>query len=176
MIIKFFCTQIASDINNFLKKQVHPKIERAKELSQNDVFVLLTIWRQSNVLTPAKIADILSVDPASVSRSLVHLEGKQLVYTDSDRRDLRSKNVLLTDEGRAVCEEYCRCYTLVMDQMESRYDIGYTEDELQLIIQAMKIVARRTYILGTERREIEIPSLAQENSRDHSNSKFAAAS
>lgn len=107
-------------------------------------------------MTPTEIAEVLRFDRSSITRSVKKLEKKELVFIESDMRDLRSINVLPTDKGQAICEEYHKWFVTAFAEMDRLYGIAFTDEQRDEIVKTLRILARRTYLLSSERRPIDI--------------------
>ena len=74
----------------------------SKKRGQNSV---LTVISQHPGITQKELAEILSIQPASVSELLMKLERKGLVLREKDENDRRSIKVQLTEDGSTHLSE-----------------------------------------------------------------------
>lgn len=66
---------------------------------------MMAIISQRPGITQKELAEVLGIQPASVSELLMKLEYKGLVLREKDEQDRRSMNVHLTEEGQALLTE-----------------------------------------------------------------------
>ncbi len=90
-----------------------------------DARLLLLLGRRPDI-TAARIAEILGVDAAAVSRAVKSLKGRKLIA--EARGPLRSLS--LTEEGWGLCHQIEK----ISDEREVRLLRGFTDEEAELVL------------------------------------------
>jgi len=73
------------------------------ELYPGQEFLLLSLWPKDG-LTHSEVAEILGVQPATITRMLQRMDKTGLVESRPDSEDQRVSRVYLTDQGRELIQ------------------------------------------------------------------------
>ena len=109
--IGFFFGLVARQYLNFFDKYLSEL-----DINQNQFWILLNLCQEQNI-SQDKIASVLRVNGATMTRELNDLEERRLIVRKTDENDRRRKLVSLFDKG--------------FEMLESAQDVDYkTESEL----------------------------------------------
>lgn len=90
--------------------------------------VLSHLWRRDG-LTPSELADLLGVEPPTVTNMLSRMERSGLLERCRDPRDARCTRVHLTEKGRELREPVERRW----EEVQERAFAGITAEEEALL-------------------------------------------
>ena len=159
-LIQLFCLQIATDISGVVKKHVLPKLAAKKGLNIGQLNILVAIARRGGKAKPSQISRTICLDRSSVTRHLSQLQKKGFIVVGNDSHDMRGKVAALTEAGFELCEEYDKRIYLVTQKLDSYYHSQLSEEDLSIILKALRLLARRTYQFSKHSREITEKNVA----------------
>lgn len=114
-----------------------------QDWSVHEIGVLERVSRLG-AMTPSRLATILQVDPATVSRAIGRLRDAELIRVDPNPEDRRSRLIALTDKGRTEFEDHLGplMHAAVLEEMKA-----VDEDDLEQILRLFRSIAEK---LGVE--------------------------
>ena len=102
----------------------HSLLEIGIHSSQH--FALMYLNKHPDVVSQARLAELLNVSPASVARTMKSLEAGGYIHRSDAADDGRRNIITVTDKGRRVLET-SKC---VFDRMDGITFDGFSEAEL----------------------------------------------
>ena len=141
--LQVLCNQISDHYIAFLRAKILPHIPKSLGLNVREVRVLMSIYFYKAGATPKQIAQILSNDPATITRAVARLKESGLITQEDNIEDTRSAWLTLTDTGREIVQ---MCATIVESHVED-YERGSDyiitdEDKEDLLKIFMRMRAR----------------------------------
>jgi len=142
-----YAEKISADYSEIIKYRVLPLLPQRGDLKLRELRVLTCILFFTIPITPAQIAEILRVDPATISRSVQKLEKANMLKREKNGRDARSIRLILTPEGRELTTEYTTTVGEVFKELESHLLYGFSDEEKTAFMTVMIKVNRRAEAL-----------------------------
>ncbi len=142
-----YAEKIAADYSEIIKHRVLPQLSRPGNLKLRELRVLTCIHFFAIPITPAQIAEILRVDPATISRSVQKLETAKMLKREENNRDRRSIRLLLTPDGRQLTTAYTQAVSEVFKELESHLLYGLSDEEKTTFMNVMIKISRRAEAL-----------------------------
>lgn len=138
-----YAEKIASDFTDIIKNRVIPEMDVDQNLKLRDLKVLASIHFFEIPISPAQIADILRIDPATVSRAVQKLEETELLNREENGRDKRSVRLKLTDKGIATARAYTEAIQSLFEELETGLLYGLSDEEKTGFMTVMVKISRR---------------------------------
>lgn len=138
-----YAEKIVSDFSDIIKNRVIPKMEFSDNLKFRDYKVLASIHFFEMPISPAQIAEILRIDPATVSRAVQKLEETGLLNREENGRDKRSIRLKLTPTGIATARAYTAAIQKLFEELEKGLLYGLSDEEKTGFMTVMVKISRR---------------------------------
>ncbi len=144
-----FSERISDNYTHVLKAAVIPDLPYLDGLKLREVRVLSTLHFFDKPLTPAQISELLSYDPATVTRAVHKLVGNGKLTRADNLRDTRSVLIELTDEGKALAKAFHDRVLKVFAHLEDQLLIKITDEEKVVFLNVMHKISKRSQDMKT---------------------------
>lgn len=130
--IPFWFARIQMDVHRGAHTDGHPNLAEIAELTQRDVRVLALIGMEGTI-APSRIAEMTSIDRATVARALAALAKKKLIILLQNAQDGRGKFAGLTALGATYCKTLFPLMEAYGDYLEEVLEPGEKEQLFNLL-------------------------------------------
>ena len=138
-----FCKQISNNYIEFLRTQILPHIPKSLGLKVRELRVLMSIYFYKAGVTPKQIAQILSDDPATITRAVARLKQSGLIVQEDNIEDTRSAWLTLTPKGREIVKLCAaRAQSCIDDHERACDDIITDQDKEDMLKIFLRMRAR----------------------------------
>ncbi|SDZ91195.1 DNA-binding transcriptional regulator, MarR family [Arachidicoccus rhizosphaerae] len=138
-LLKKAITRSISKVHTATRLQLNQSLSRAGIDITPDMYLILRALWEKDQRSQQELADDVFKDKASLTKLVVNLEKRGLIYRTEGELDRRSKIVALTAEGRALRH---RVYPIVLDLIET-LETGFSTGQLAMMQQMLeKMYAR----------------------------------
>lgn len=104
--LHLICKNIAEDYIKFLNTHVIKKMLKGKKIKIRELRVLMCLEHLKVPTAPSRIAKIMRMDPATVSRAIKVLTSEGYIDVFDDMHDDRAKLLWIKKLGVELCDEY----------------------------------------------------------------------
>ena len=130
--IPFWFARTQMDVHRGAQTDGHPDLVGIAELTQRDVRVLALIGMEGTI-APSRIAEMTSIDKATVARALAALAKKKLIILLQNAQDGRGKFAGLTALGATYCKALFPLMEAYGDYLEEVLEPGEKEQLFKLL-------------------------------------------
>lgn len=138
-----YAEKIASDFTHIIKSRVIPEMGVDPRLKLVDLKIVASIHFFEIPVSPAQIAEILRIDPATVSRAVRKLEATDFLIREQNGRDKRSIRLKLTDAGILTAKAYTEAIQKLFEELETGLLYGLSDEEKTGFMTVMVKISRR---------------------------------
>lgn len=134
--VQIYTEQIADAYTQLLRGRLDANFAALKNVTWREMRVLGTLTFFDHALSPKQISDVVRCDPATATRSIKNLAQHDLISTQINPDDTRSKLVVLTKKGRDLAEEHQRRVTACYEEIgqDLGFDLSEAEREMALTL------------------------------------------
>jgi len=126
--LNFVLTKAQHNVHQLFKLELAPH-----GVTPGQYAVLRCLWDE-NGQTARKLADRLSLDGSTITGILDRMEQKGLIEKQSDPRDRRALQVMLTDTGRSLQEPLSQA----IDSANRKALLSLEENQVQVLKQILQ--------------------------------------
>lgn len=134
LILKSAITRSISKVHTATRLQLNQELNRAGIDITPDMYLILRALWERDQRSQQELADDVFKDKASLTKLVVNLEKRGLIYRTEGRADRRSKIVALTPTGNALKD---RVYPIVL-ALIGELEEGFTAADLALMQQMLE--------------------------------------
>lgn len=136
--VQIYTEQIADAYTQILRDRLDANFATLKNVTWREMRVLGTLTFFDESLSPKQISDVVRCDPATATRSIKNLARHDLVSTQTNPDDTRSKLVTLTVKGRELAEEHQERVTACYEEIGQDLGFDMTPAERDMTLTLLK--------------------------------------
>mgnify|MGYP000117884256 CR=1 FL=1 len=151
--------RLSDDYTYILKKVVVPGLPGLGSLKLRELRILASLSVMDTPLSPIQVSELLSYDPATVTRASVKLVGERKITRSANNLDTRNILLILTNEGKALANSYLSRLRHVFETLEEGLFAKMGEEDKIQLITMMAEVNKRSAALRSlcDKRTWEFP-------------------
>ncbi len=138
-----YAEKIASDYNFIIRDLVLPQLSELNGLKLRELQVLVCVYFFTVPISPFQVAELLRINPSTVSRAVYKLENDGKIKRQNRDKDKRSHRLKLTDAGTKLAKQFTETVNREFKKLEAQLLYGLSDEDKTMFLNVMVKISRR---------------------------------